>query len=174
MKYFIILLLVSIILFNNAYKLKILKRFNDNTEIWKINKLTSEKKYWILSIIFFIFSFTYLFFKITKKNKNLFLFYVGFFFLLVHMFGEWFLRKCDFQVKRHENTFKQYFVDNILGNLTIKKDTYENSCDIKNMKKISGIIINRNLSIFFLFLFLLSIHFDIPFFGKTKLLTVKP
>lgn len=164
MKYFIILILLSIIFFNNAYNLKISKRFNNDDEIWKINKLTNEKKYWILSIIFFIFSFTYLFFKKTKKN--LFLFYVGFFFLLVHMIGEWFLRKCDFQVKRHENTFKQYFVDNILGTLTIKKDTYQNQCDIKNMKKISGIIINRNLSILFLFLFLLSIHFEIPFLEK--------
>lgn len=59
--------------------------------------------------------------------------YIGFFFLLVHMIGEWFLIKCDFERPRKENTLYQYFVDNILGNLTLKPNQpYENLCDVIN------------------------------------------
>ena len=72
------------------------------------------------------------------------------------MIGQWFFKKCDFQINRKNNTFVQYFTDNILGDLTIKPNSeYNTLCDVKNKKKNFNLIVNRNLSISFFTLFLL-------------------
>ena len=72
------------------------------------------------------------------------------------MIGEWFFRKCEFEVIRQENTLKQYFIDNIFGYLIIKKSDYDYICNDNNKTKNNIIIVNRNLSILFLTLFLFS------------------
>ena len=67
---------------------------------------------------------------------------------------------------REENTLKQYFIDNIFGYLVIKKNDYHDKCDLKNKKRKIILIINRNLSILFLTLFLVSFYYKLPYFNK--------
>ena len=170
MKIVFFLLIVSIIFFYLAFTEKKLKRPNDNLEIWRKNNWNKEKIYWVTSIIIIIISIFIAFSKLYKGKKSMILFYSGFYFLFQHMIGEWFLKKCDFEVKRNENTFKQYFIDNILGNCIIKPNRYEVFCNKKKLIRNTNIIINRNLSIFLLSLFLLSFHVDLPYFGKTTII----
>ncbi len=148
----IILLIVSICLFYYAFKLKDL---NDDTPIWK-KKISYEQFIWISSIICLIIFISS---NIIIINEPKSLFYLGYTFLLIHMIGQWFFRNK--KVKYQKNTFKQYFIDNILGNLMYK------SKDLTSKKSIfDNIIINRNLSILFLTLFFISFHYKIPLFGK--------
>ena len=158
-----ILLLLSIISFFGAFRQKKSKYPNNNTPIWK-KEWSLEKFLWTLSILLFISYICLLLHKINKYQKTLTLFYIGFAFLLIHMIGQWFLKKCDFEQRRKNNTLLQYFVDNILGNLVVKPNAeYQQLCVEKK-----HIIVNRNVSIFFLVLFLLSFYIKLPFFGKTN------
>ena len=166
MKKFYPLIIISIFLFNQAFLTKKKYRSNDNEEIWKKKIWTKEKKLWALSIVFFVLSSFSLFIHLSKNDKNLFFLYVGFFFLSVHMIGEWFFIRCDFEINREENSLNQYFIDNILGNLIIKPGKYELSCDPQKKIRKPTIIVNRNLSILFIFLYILSINTNITIFDK--------
>ena len=135
--------------------------------------LVTKMIYRVYQLLHFESFLSTLFFKLSNNNRTLSLFYIGYLFLLIHMSGQWFFLKCDFEHINRPGTFYQYFVDNILGNLIIKPNNgYSYTCNFKTKKRIKRILINRNLSIFFLSLFLISFFYPIPYFGKTFIKTI--
>ena len=158
-----LLLLFSIVLLYLAFRLK---DPHNPLEVWR-RPFSLEKLVWLLSIVLFVVWVCLQ--CLQSRPRTLSLFYIGFIFMLIHMVGQWFFLRCDFQRPGNQNTFGQYFVDNILGNLTIRPNQeYITHCDPLRNRRIPSIIVNRNLSILFLTLFWLSFYFKLPYFGHTR------
>ena len=172
--YTILFLILSILFFFLAFNYKRRNYPENNVEVWK-KKFNTEKYLWVFSIIFLILFLCFLMAHIHQNHKTLILFSLGFTFLLIHMVGKWLTVKCDFESRRKNNTLSQYFADNILGNNIIKPNAhYEIMCDPINKVRKTGAgtstIVNRNLSIAFFSLFILSFYVKLPYFGKTILI----
>lgn len=151
------LLMSSFVLIYISFLYKLYNRKNDDMAIWK-KSFSLEKNIWILSIVFFCLGLICIIKFSTKSIKDTCL-YLGYAFILIHMLGEWFFTRCDFEIERH-NTFQQYLIDNILGSLIIKpNEQYEVRCDSANKIRHNSIIINRNLSIFFLTVYIILLNY---------------
>ena len=122
--------------------------------IYKVRGVTTEKVYWVISIILIILSIILAILYFTKCNIMKTTFVIGYIFLLIHMIGNWVSMIISYNCgERKDGSLLQYFKDNILGNLC--RDECINT-DCSN----SRIVVNRNLSIIFLtafiFMYLLS------------------
>ena len=157
-----ILLLFSILMLYIAFRLK---DPQNHLEVWR-RPFSKEKWVWLISIVSFVIWVCLQ--CLHSRPPTLSLFYIGFLFMLIHMVGQWFFLRCDFQRPHDQNTFGQYFVDNILGNLTIRPNQeYLTLCDPIRKRRLPSIIVNRNLSMFFLTLFWLSFYLKLPYLGQT-------
>tara|TARA_B100001121_G_scaffold177117_1_gene154483 strand:- start:5002 stop:5442 length:441 start_codon:yes stop_codon:yes gene_type:complete len=144
----IYILLLSIILFYIAFIINKKNKINEEPVWLRFDNITCEHVCWSLSIIFMIIFLCLLLY---KKNEPKSYLYIGYFFLFIHMMGQWFYK--DKKIKRKNNTFKQYLIDNILGNLT-----YDKKYDTKKVP-LNNFLINRNLSILFLTIYIYKINY---------------